>query len=79
MSLSSCSNLSVDDTLASFSWSLVSANESLAGGAEVLAEVGRDPRVLVIAPHTLGFAGSSYQFQWKTSFGGVSNAANVTG
>ncbi|CAN0003126.1 unnamed protein product [Pylaiella littoralis] len=77
-SLSSCSTLSVDDAFASFSWNLVSANESVAREAEVSAEIGRDPRVLVIAPYTLGFAGSTYQFQLESSFGGVSNTANVT-
>lgn len=78
--LSSCSALSVDDDTAIFSWSLVSANESVAGAAGAPSmEVGRDPRVFFIAPHTLGYGGSSYQFQLKTSFGGISNTANVTG
>lgn len=51
-----------------------------AGGlaGDVLDE-SRDPRVLVIPRHTLGFAGNAYVFQLAADFGGVSNAANVTG
>lgn len=42
-------------------------------------EVGRDPRVLAIPPHTLGYAGSSYLFQLRTTYGSeTANAANAT-
>ncbi|CAM9206860.1 unnamed protein product, partial [Ectocarpus fasciculatus] len=47
-SLSSCSTLTAGDALASYSWRLVSANESYEGAPEVVVEVGRDPRVLLI-------------------------------
>lgn len=79
-SLSSCSTLSEDDALASYEWNLVSANETRAGAQEVVLETGRDPRVLVIPPHTLGFAGSSYVFQFRSAFGAdMSSTANATG
>lgn len=42
-------------------------------------EVGRDPRVLVIPPHTLGYTGSSYVFQLRAMYGNeTANAANAT-
>lgn len=77
--ISSCSALEVDEALGSFSWSLVAANESLAAAPHVFVEAGRDPRVLVLPPHTLGFAGSSYQFLFNTTFGGETATANATG
>jgi len=77
--LSACSPLSADGALASYSWSLVSANESYAGAPEVSVEAGRDPRVLVLPPYTLGFAGSTYEFHLHTSFGDMSSSANATG
>ncbi|CAM9572666.1 unnamed protein product [Scytosiphon promiscuus] len=68
-SLSSCSPIGVNEALASYSWSLVSANDSFVGSPAVTVEVGRDPRILVIPSHTLGYAGSSYRFLLKTAFG----------
>lgn len=57
----------------------MSANASFAGTPEAAVEVGRDPRTLVIPSHTLGYAGSSYQFQLKTAFGNeLAGVANVT-
>ena len=79
-SLSSCSTLSGGDALASYSWNLVAANESFPREHEVAVEVGRDPRVLVVPSHTLGYAGSSYVFQLATTYGSEAmNAASVTG
>ena len=78
-SLSSCSTLAADEALATYSWNLVAANESYPRGEEVSVEVGRDPRVLVIPPHTLGYTGSSYLFQLRTTYGTqTATAANVT-
>ncbi|CAM9806997.1 unnamed protein product, partial [Ectocarpus fasciculatus] len=78
-SLSSCSTSSADEALASYSWRLVSANESYEGAPEVEVEVDRDPRVLVIPSHTLGFAGSTYVFQLRTAFGNETiTTANAT-
>ncbi|CAM9477526.1 unnamed protein product, partial [Ectocarpus sp. 8 AP-2014] len=74
----SCSTLTAGDALASYSWRLVSANESYEGAPEVVVEVGRDPRVLLIPSHTLGFAGSTYLFQLRTAFGSETNIANAT-
>ncbi|CAM9387892.1 unnamed protein product, partial [Ectocarpus sp. 12 AP-2014] len=77
--LSSCSTLTTDEALASYSWRLLSANESYEGTPEVMVEVGRDPRVLVIPSHTLGYAGSTYLFQLRTAFGSeTTNTANAT-
>ncbi|CAM9632430.1 unnamed protein product [Ectocarpus sp. 6 AP-2014] len=77
--LSSCSTLTTDEALASYSWRLVSANESYEGTPEVVVDVGRDPRVLVIPSYTLGYAGSTYLFQLTTAFGSeTTNTANVT-
>lgn len=76
-SASSCSTADSTQTTASYSWSLVSSTQPLE--QETFGEESRDPRVLVIPRHTLGFAGSSYVFQLAVDFGGVSNAANVTG
>lgn len=77
---SPCSTLdNVGDTDESLTWSLVSANESFMGLAEVSVEVGRDPSVLVIPSYTLSYAGSAYQFQLKSTAGGISNTVNVTG
>lgn len=77
--LSSCSPLGADEALASYSWTLVAANESYPREHEVAVEDGRDPRVLVIPAHTLGYAGSSYLFQLRTTFGSeLANAANAT-
>ncbi len=79
-SLSSCSTLGVDDEIASFSWSLIAANGSRAAAQEFAVEAGRDPRVLVISPFMLGFAGSSYTFQFRSSFGpDMWTTANATG
>ncbi len=79
-SLPSCSTLDVDDEIASFSWSLIAANESRAAAREFTVEAGRDPRVLILSPFTLGFAGSSYTFQFRSSFGpDMSTTANATG
>lgn len=78
--LSSCSTLTADEALASYSWELVAANESYPREQEVPVGVSRDPRVLVIPSHTLGYAGSSYVFQLMTAYGSEAfNAANVTG
>ncbi len=78
-SLSSCSTLGVDDEVASFSWSLIAANESRASAREFTVEAGRDPRVLAISPFTLGYAGSSYTFQFRSSFGpDMRTTANAT-
>lgn len=69
-----------DEALASYSWNLVAANEARAGGDQVTVEAGRDPRVLAIPPYTLGFAGSSYVFQFRSAFGGeTATTANATG
>lgn len=77
--LSACSSLTADEALPSYSWSLVAANESLAR-EQLTVEVGRDPRVLVIPPYTLGFAGSSYLFQFRSAFGGANaTTASATG
>lgn len=76
-SVSSCSTTDSTQSTASYAWSLVSTTATEPGG-EMLSE-SRDPRVLVLPRHTLGFAGSSYVFQLKADFGGVWNAANVTG
>ncbi|CAM9196214.1 unnamed protein product, partial [Ectocarpus sp. 8 AP-2014] len=77
--LSSCSTVTTDEALALYSWRLVSANESYEGTPEVVVDVGRDPRVLVIPSHTLGYAGSTYLFQLTTAFGSeTTNTANVT-
>lgn len=71
--------LTADEALASYSWILLDANESRVG-EPVTVEVGRDPRVLVIPPYTLGFAGSSYLFQFRSAFGGeTATTANATG
>lgn len=80
-SLSSCSTISAEEGLASYSWILVSANDSFPGAPEFAVEVGRDPRVLVIPSYRLGYAGSSYQFQLKTTFGDgeLAGTANATG
>lgn len=57
----------------------MAANESHPREQEVTAEVGRDPRVLVIPSYTLGYAGSFYMFQLSTTFGSENaNAANAT-
>ena len=78
-SLSSCSTLPADEALASYSWSLVEANEPYPRGEEVTVEVGRDPRVLVIPSYTLGYTGSSYVFQLTTTYGSeTANAAIAT-
>lgn len=76
--VSSCSTTDSSQSSASYSWSLVSktATAESVGG---MVDESRDPRVLVIPRHTLGFAGSSYVFQLAAEFGGVSNVANVTG
>ena len=75
-----CSTTSLDDELASFSWGLVAANESREAVRDIALEAGRDPRVLVIAPYALGFAGSSYVFQFRSTFGSdMSTTANATG
>ncbi|CAM9843656.1 unnamed protein product, partial [Ectocarpus sp. 4 AP-2014] len=77
--LSSCSTLTADEALASYSWRLVSANESYEGSPEVVVDVGRDPRVLVIPSYTLGYAGSTYLFQLRAAFGSeTTNTANAT-
>lgn len=77
--ISSCSALMVDEALASYSWSLLAANESRAG-EQVAIEVGRDPRVLSIPPYTLGLAGSSYLFQFRSAVGDeTATTANATG
>lgn len=77
--LSSCSTLMADEALASYSWSLLEANETRFGEV-VTVEVGRDPRVLVIPPYTLGFAGSSYLFQFRSAIGGENaTTANALG
>lgn len=68
--LPSCSTPVSDDALPSYSWSLLEANESRAGEQEVTVRVGRDPRVLVIPPYALGFAGSAYLFQFRSAIGG---------
>lgn len=79
-SLSSCSTVMAGEAFASYSWSLLAANESRAGEQDVAVEVGRDPRVLVIPPYMLGFAGSSYLFQFRSAFRGETAAtANATG
>ncbi|CAM9207243.1 unnamed protein product, partial [Ectocarpus fasciculatus] len=75
---SSCSTTNTDEALASYSWGIASANESFAGGADVTLDVGRDPRLLVIPPYALGYAGSSYQFQLRTTFGGIASTVNAT-
>ncbi|CAM9204557.1 unnamed protein product [Laminaria digitata] len=75
--VSSCSTMDSGENTASYSWSLVSTTATEALGEETLDE-SRDPRVLVIPRHTLGFAGSSYVFQLAAEFGAVSNVANVT-
>lgn len=78
-SLSSCSTLRTEEAIPSFSWSLVAANESRTG-EQVAVDVGRDPRVLVIPPYTLGFAGSSYTFQFRSALGGENaTTTNATG
>lgn len=78
--LPSCATIGVDEELASYSWSLVSANESFAGAADVSTDVGRDPRTLAIPPYTLGYSGSFYHFQLRTAFGSdLTGAANATG
>lgn len=67
-----------NEALPSYSWSLLAANESRAG-EQVVVEAGRDPRVLVIPPYALGFAGSSYLFQFRSAFGGKNvTSANAT-
>lgn len=76
---SACSATSTDEALASYSWSITSANESFVGGPDITLGVGRDPRVLVIPPYALGYAGSSYQFQLRTTFGGIASTVNATG
>ena len=73
--VSSCSTAESTENTASYSWSLVSATDSM---GEMIDE-SRDPRVLVIPRYALGFAGASYVFQLMADFGGVSNAANATG
>eukprot|EP00903_Cladosiphon_okamuranus_P011441 g10779.t1 len=76
--LSSCSALVADEALASYSWSLLAANESRAG-EQLTVEAGRDPRVLSIPPYTLGYAGSSYVFQFRSVVGDESaTTANAT-
>lgn len=68
-----------DEGLASYSWSLLAANESRAVD-QIAVEAGRDPRVLTIPPYTLGVAGSSYIFQFRSAFGGeTATTANTTG
>lgn len=70
----------MDEEIASYSWSLVSANESFTGSADVSPGGGRDPRNLVIPPYTLGYAGSFYQFQLKATFGSdLTSTVNATG
>ena len=71
----SCSTAETTQNTASFSWSLVSATDSMGE----MIDGSRDPRVLVIPRYALGFAGDSYVFQLMADFGGVSNGANVTG
>ena len=79
-SLSSCSTTSVEDGLASFSWGLLAVNESRGAFREIAVEADRDPRVLGIPPYTLGFAGSSYVFQFRSTLGSdMSTTANATG
>lgn len=75
--VSACSTADNTQSTASYSWSLVSTTATRPVG-DILDE-SRDPRVLVIPRHTLGFAGDAYVFQLAADFGGVSNAANVTG
>eukprot|EP00904_Undaria_pinnatifida_P010764 jgi/Undpi1/6818/HiC_scaffold_21.g09294.m1 len=70
----SCSTAETTQNTASFSWSLVSATDSMGE----MIDGSRDPRVLVIPRYALGFAGDSYVFQLMADFGGVSNGANVT-
>ncbi|CAM9773342.1 unnamed protein product [Scytosiphon promiscuus] len=78
-SLPSCSTIGVDEEVASYSWSLASANESLPGAAVVSAEGGRDPRTLVLPPHSLGYAGSFYHFHLRATFGSdLFGTANAT-
>ncbi|CAM9627536.1 unnamed protein product, partial [Ectocarpus sp. 12 AP-2014] len=69
---STCSTTNTEEAIASYSWSMISANESFARGVDVPLGVGRDPRVLTIPSYALGYAGSSYQLQLRTSFGGIS-------
>lgn len=75
-SASSCSTTDITQATASYSWGLVSSTEPL---ENEMFDQSRDPRVLVIPRHTLGFAGNNYVFQLAAEFGGVSNVANVTG
>lgn len=76
---SSCSTVDPNEETASYSWNLVSTNASAGSPTDVTLQSGRDPRVLVLPSHTLGYAGSTYVFQLKAAFGGTFNAANATG
>lgn len=77
--VSFCSTRRGDEDAATYSWSLVSADESVQGAASLNLDYGRDPRVLTIPAKNLGFAGSTYTFQLRSVFGDVQNTVNATG